>query len=204
MLSSRHSLMEPRHKQGPEGESCSDAELMQKLAKADPQPLQILYLRYGALVRGVVVRLGRVTPSEAEDVCQEVFLTLFDLAPRYVESGKLRSFLCGIALRKARARRRRTFFRDAILRRFRGANPGAAAMFESSIETDVSMRAEVRRALGALPEDQRKVLLLHVLENLSGNEIADALGISPNTVWTRLHRARAVMRQVLGDRTRGD
>ncbi|NTV27819.1 MAG: sigma-70 family RNA polymerase sigma factor, partial [Methanothrix sp.] len=64
---------------------------------------------------------------------------------------------------------------------------------DTSIDTDLGTRAELRQALAALPEPQRQVLLLHVLENLSGEEIAETLGISPNTVWTRLHRARKTL-----------
>ena len=70
-------------------------------------------------------------------------------------------------------------------------------MHESSVESAVGARVEVKRALAILPEPQREVLLLHVVENFSGDEIAEALGISPKTVWTRLHRARKSMRKAL-------
>ena len=170
---------------------------MRALAAGERDPLGVLYVRYARFVRSIVTRVVGVSGSEADDVTQEVFLVLLDKASGYGDSGRLKAFLCGIAVRQARSRRRRQWFRDAILRRFAGRVPGAAAMAESSMDTDLGTRAEVRRALQVLPEPQRQVLLLHVLENLSGEEIARALGVSPNTVWTRLHRARQAMRRVL-------
>jgi RNA polymerase sigma-70 factor (ECF subfamily) len=139
-----------------------------------------------------------VQGAEVDDVVQDVFLTLCENAGRYQETGKLRSYLCGIAAKKARGRLRRHWWRDGILKRFGGRTPGAAAMVDSSMDTDLGTRIELRQALATLPEPQRQVLLLHVLENLSGEEIAETLGISPNTVWTRLHRARQAMRRALG------
>ena len=68
-------------------------------------------------------------------------------------------------------------------------------MPEGNLDSQIGARVDVTRALEALPEPQRQVLLLHVVDNLSGEEIATALGISPKTVWTRLHRARQTMRK---------
>ncbi len=168
---------------------------MERLAAGDAEPLGELFLRYGAMVHSVLRRYAAgLAPAEIEDLAQEVFLTLFESAPRYRESGKMRSWLCGIAVRKARSGRRRNWLRDNLLRRFGGGRAGTAAMPESSVESQAGARVEVRRALAALPKAQREVLLLHVVENLSGEEIAEALGISPKTVWTRLHRARRAMK----------
>ena len=182
-----------------EVEACSDAELMRRLATGDAAPLGDLFLRYGGMVRAVVARYGSgVTSAEVDDLCQDVFLTLLELAPRYAEEGKLRSFLCGIAVRKAKARRRRYWVRASLLRLFGSQAPGASAMLEGNVETELGARIEVKRALAALPEAQRQVLLMHAVDKLSGEEIASSLGISPNTVWTRLHRARHAMRKALG------
>ena len=171
---------------------------MQQLAGGDAEPLGELFLRYGKMVHSVLRRYAvGAAEAELDDLVQEVFLTLFESAPRYLESGKLRSWLCGIAVRKARSGRRKNWLRDNLLRRFGGGGAGIAVMHESTVESQAGARVEVTRALAVLPEPQREVLLLHVVENLSGEEIAEALGISPKTVWTRLHRARQAMRAAL-------
>jgi RNA polymerase sigma-70 factor, ECF subfamily len=190
--------MDPRDKTPGEGAACSDAELIRRLKAGEQAPLGELFLRYGRLVRSVVTRAFGASGADIDDVVQDVFLTLYENAPRYAETGKLRAYLCAVAVRKVRARLRRHWWRHAILERFAGRTPGAAAMVESSMDTDLNTRDEVRQALAVLPDPQRQVLLLHVVENMSGEEIAVALGISPNTVWTRLHRARERMRRALG------
>jgi RNA polymerase sigma-70 factor (ECF subfamily) len=182
----------------------SDAELMARMQGGDAGPLAELYRRYGRMVFSVVQRFTGVGDrAELEDLVQEVFLTLFETASHYQETGRLRSWLCGIAVRKARGGRRRRWLRDALFRRFAGRTTGTAMEHASSVESDVSARVEVQRALAVLPEAQREVLLLHVVESLSGEEIAEALGISPKTVWTRLHRARLAMRQAVKSRRDG-
>jgi len=187
-----------KERKKPRSDACSDVELMQKLAAGDAEPLGQLFLRYGKMVHSVLRRYATgLGEAEIDDMVQEVFLTLFESAPRYQESGKLRSWLCGIAVRKARSGRRKHWLRDNLLRRFGGGGAGTAAMREGNVESQAGARVEVTRALAVLPKPQREVLLLHVVEDLSGEEIAEALGISPKTVWTRLHRARQTMRAAL-------
>ncbi len=171
---------------------------MARLAEGDAEPLGVLYERYGRMVFALVGRYASASGrAELEDLVQEVFLTLFETAPRYVETGKARAWICGVAVRKARAGWRRRFWRQSILARFAPGGAGTAAARASSVEADVDARVTVERALEKLPAAQREVLLLHVVESLSGDEIAEVLGISPNTVWTRLHRARQAMRAEL-------
>jgi RNA polymerase sigma-70 factor, ECF subfamily len=55
----------------------------------------------------------------------------------------------------------------------------------------------VRSQIDRLPETYRTVLLLRDIEEMSTEEVADALGISPNAVKVRLHRARQALRTLL-------
>ncbi len=58
-------------------------------------------------------------------------------------------------------------------------------------------RHQINRAMAGLPRAQREVLILYVIQNMSGDQIADALKVRINTVWTRLRRARIAMRAAL-------
>ncbi|MEE8408634.1 MAG: RNA polymerase sigma factor [Myxococcota bacterium] len=169
---------------------------MRRLAEGDGEPLGELFVRYSRMVHSVLARnLPGASSAEVEDLVQETFITVLESAPRYEESGKLKSWLCGIAVRKARSLRRQSWLRRNLLDRFGGKRAGVAAMPESNIDSKIGARVDVTRALEVLPKAQRQVLLLHVVDNLSGEEISAALGISPKTVWTRLHRARQSMRK---------
>ncbi len=62
-------------------------------------------------------------------------------------------------------------------------------------------RERLQRALGALPEAQRQVVLLHYIEGLSLDEVAELTGVGKGTLKSRLARARDRLRQVLMDGT---
>ena len=65
----------------------------------------------------------------------------------------------------------------------------------------VALKEIVRQVLSRLPEKQRTVLLLHTVEGFSGNEISDILGISHETVRTRLFRARQMLSKSVSMKT---
>jgi RNA polymerase sigma-70 factor (ECF subfamily) len=145
-------------------------------------------------VVNAVVR--RRTPGleegEAEDICQEVFLTLREISHRYRRGDTLKGWLCGIALRKARRASEGRQSRQGLL----------ARLFRPSGGSEVpaaEVRGDIERVLAMLPEPQRDVVVLSLIQQLDTEDVAKALGISVNTVWTRLHRARARIREIMGD-----
>ena len=167
----------------------SDDELMKRLRKGDMDALGTIYESHRGVV-GAVLRLRgvRLAPSDAEDTCHEVFLTLIDLAPRFRPGNTLRGWLCGIALRKARRladRDRRRGLLGKLLPGFR-AEPARAP--------PALARTEAASLLAQLPEELQEVMVLTYVESLSAEEVAFALGISPKTVANRLYRARILAR----------
>jgi RNA polymerase sigma factor (sigma-70 family) len=171
----------------------SDANAIHRLAQGNLDALGPLYERYGGEVRSLLLRtepsLGR---AGADDLCQEVFLTLVDTVNRYEHQGKLKSWLYGIAVRKARAWRRRRWVR-VVLGQRHGTAVSGVAIQSDRLEERVSARQRIETALAILPNTQREVIVLRMIEGLSGEETAQVLGISENAVGTRLHRARATM-----------
>jgi len=169
----------------------SDEQAMADLAQGRMEPLGTLYTRHGAMVRRALRRLApEISRAELEELSQEVFLTLSDTAARYEERTRLGAWLYGIAVRKARSWRRKTWLRRKLLGLHGSAGPGTTPGSAPSPEREVAMRQEATRVLDRLPREQRDVLLLHAVEGFTGEEIAEILGVRPKTVWTRLHRAR--------------
>lgn len=186
----------------PQGDppGAQDSDLVAALARGEPEALGILYERHGATILRVLRRYTRgLADTDLEDLRQEVFLTALDAAPRYRQTGSVRSWLCGIAVQLGRNRSRRSLWRRGLVERFGGLSTGVAKTVSDPVEGVVGSRLEAERALRVLPAAQREVLLLHVVEELSGPEIATALGINEKTVWTRLHRARKAMREALAE-----
>lgn len=176
----------------------SDEEIIARLTEGDLDALGVLYLRHGAQVlRFLTHALGDA--ATAEDLCQDVFLALPAASQRYREFGKLRSWLLGIAARKARSWKRRQWVRAKLLDRFAIRPP--LDLEGETTHAFPAQQSSIERAFALLPHPLREVLLLQVGEGLTGLEIADALRISPGAARVRLHRARQELRKLLGTGT---
>lgn len=173
----------------PAKSSVEDAEWMRRLAVGELAALEPLYERYRPMVLALVRQADlSLASSAAEDVCQEVFLALVDAARRFRPDGNVRAYIAGVAVRKAREHRRATWFRRNVMDRLPGLSSPPSRLEE---RTDAVREGE--RLLAALPAHLREVLVMHTVEGLEAADIAQALGININTVWTRLHRARAAL-----------
>jgi RNA polymerase sigma-70 factor, ECF subfamily len=146
-----------------------------------------------------VIRATAGSP-DADDIVQEAFLTLLKAAKAYDGRATARPFLIGIAAQLVR-RRKRTFTRWA---RTLGLLATSIVQTEHDDPEHVAGVTEdlehLQRALSRLSEDKRLVLVMIDGEGLSGLEVAEALGIPAATVRTRLHYARAEVRQSLAKR----
>jgi RNA polymerase sigma factor (sigma-70 family) len=147
----------------------------------------------------------RVGKALAEDLAAEVFATAYRRRSAYQsERGSPRSWLYGIAtnvVRKHWRDEQQLLELDARLAR---GSPGSlsAAQFAEAADERVIAQALAPRiagALAALNREQRDVLLLHAWADLSHEEIAAALGIAQGTARSRLSRARAALRALLGE-----
>lgn len=151
----------------------------------------------------------RLVPTEedARDVVQEAFLSAFRSLPRFEGGSKLSTWLHRIvvnaALMRLRTRRRRpeesldallpSFLEDGHhTERYAGWPEAADKALERA-----EVRALVREQVNQLPETYRTVLLLRDIEGMETEDVAAALGLTPNAVKMRLHRGRQALRTLL-------
>lgn len=133
-------------------------------------------------------------PAEAEDVCQDVFVQAWKVAPRW-RPGQARfsTWLHGVALNACRDRlRRRRPQSDEALDMIGDETPGPA----QRAAADHAGRA-VRAAIAALPERQREALVLCHFQELPQAEAAALLEVSVDALESLLARARRTLRQTL-------
>ena len=151
----------------------------------DPRRFRELYRRHFDFVWRCVQRLG-VEPAAVDDVIQEVFLTAYRRFDTYDPERPFPPWLFGIALNVARMARR------GDSRRRRRA---LAAQHPAPEPTDVTQRHaaldQLQRLLAVLDDDQRTVVILIEIEGMSPRDVAAGLGLSVNTVYSRLRLARA-------------
>ncbi|ODA97596.1 RNA polymerase subunit sigma [Mesorhizobium sp. SEMIA 3007] len=140
--------------------------------------------------------------AEAEDVVQEAYVRAFANLATFRGDSSLATWLSRIVINEALGRlrkRRRTVAMpenpEAQIIRF-PLNPS------DDPERTMAQRqilALVERATDSLPDIYRMVFVARVIEGLSMEETADLLGVRPETVKTRLHRARSLLRKALDD-----
>jgi RNA polymerase sigma-70 factor (ECF subfamily) len=189
-----------------------DAALVAELRAGDPQAFETLVRQYGGRMLAVARRMMLVE-EDARDVVQEAFLSAFRSIRSFEGSARISTWLHRIvvnaALMKMRSRRRRREEPiDDLLPRFdeegHFAEPAASWDTESTALLERQQtRIAVRRAIDRLPESYRTVLILRDIEELDTEETAERLGMTPNAVKTRLHRARQALRTLI-EREMGD
>jgi RNA polymerase sigma-70 factor, ECF subfamily len=129
--------------------------------------------------------------SEAEDIAQEAFLRVLERWDRVEAMEEPGGYLFRVSMNLFRSRRRRA---AVALRRMVLPSAPATDAFEA-----VDDRTVVLRALSDLVPEQRAALVVTGLYGLSSDEAADVLGVQPSTVRARASRARAALREAIGD-----
>jgi RNA polymerase sigma-70 factor, ECF subfamily len=175
-----------------------DVELMASIQRKDARALEQLYDRHRVLAYSLALRtLG--SPTEAEDVVQEVFLSVWRAGETY-EAGRSnpRSWLLSIVHHRCidKLRSRQTRPRAVML------EEGLEVADRTDVWQEVSEKLtgeDVRRALEQLPPEQRETIELAYFKGYTHSQIAQLMEVPLGTVKGRmrigLHRLRSVLEQ---------
>lgn len=180
-----------------------DAELIRKCLAGDQRACRDLVRRYQRPVFSVLLRVVR-RAEDAEDLTQETFVRMFRALDRYDPERPFTAWLFTIATRigidHLRRRRIQTFSLSV-------SEPGSTEEHTLDVEDpglkpdEVAQHAEEQRwaddLIDSLPEHYRIVVLLRHQQDLSYEEIAEALNLPLGTVKARIHRARALLKSRL-------
>ena len=173
-----------------------DRELYRQLAKGRVEAFSTLYERYqGPIFRFAWHMSGN--SATAEDVTQEVFMLLIRNPKNYdPEKGSVAGYLYGIARNLTRRRLERGRFDEPLAEGWAEGN-------ESDLASDTDLLGDLTRsellaclqkAILALPEPYREVVVLCDLAEMSYPDAAAVLECPPGTIASRLHRARVMLK----------
>jgi len=169
--------------------------LIARARRGDPSAFEEIVRLYQRRVYGVALRIVHAH-DVADDVTQEAFLRAWRSLDRFELGRPFGPWVCRIAANLAVNHVRSPRAREEGLpdghaeTRTNAPGPLGALL-------DAEGASVLERAMGQLPQEQRAVLVLRVVEELSYAEIAETLGISPGTVMSRLFRARERLAQAL-------
>lgn len=187
----------------PNARAPSEHELMLRLRAGDKAACAECIELHAPDVYRLALRLTG-HEADAEDVTQETFLNAFRAINSFEWRAGLKTWLHRITYNAAMQRLRR---RPPPAVSVEGADDEGEATLPRELfdwcclpEDDfesAEARAELERAVRELPENLRLVFVLRELEELSTEETASALGLTPQNVKVRLHRARLWLRERL-------
>ncbi|MEU4422137.1 sigma-70 family RNA polymerase sigma factor [Actinoplanes sp. NPDC024001] len=135
-------------------------------------------------------------PEDAADVVAETFLVAWRRSADLPPDDEIRLWLYGVARRVLSNHHRGGTRRERLGERLRQR---LTAVSSPDPGSEVPQRLAVRAALRRLSATDREILLLNVWEGLQPAEVAKVVGVSPAAVRTRLSRARARLRELVGD-----
>lgn len=176
----------------------TESDLASRFRQGDDSAFDRIVERHAAEVAALANRLLG-WPGDVDDVVQEVFLAAFLGLRRFRGDCRLRTWLFTITVNKCRSWR------------FRRRRPSSLANVEdpetiagldrSSDRTamDEETFARIRQAVQAMPQKYREAIVLKYLQGLETNEACKLLGVTVNAMEVRLNRARARLREQLGD-----
>ena len=191
-----HRVPGVRGAQGGLGRLTTDQELVAAyLSALDEGAFRDIYRRHTPSLWRVALRMARGAEEEARDVVQETWLRAVRQLPGFRWESSLRTWLISIALNCAQEMGRRagrwTAVEDVEAVMASGSPASSAPGAGDSTQIDP---IDLARAIDALPEGYRQVLVLHDIEGYTHTEVGRTLGIEAGTSKSQLHRARAWVR----------
>ena len=193
--------------------SVDERRLIDRLLERDEQAFSEIVRLYGDKVFSLIYRMLGSRP-EAEDVAQDVFITVFKTIESFRGEAKFSTWLLRIAANHAKNR-----IKHLARRPVEGADPDDVSQLralpdrpsppvQARIEgPDAMLEAAqterlMQEAIANLAEDQRLLVVLRDVEEMSYQEIEEITGLPEGTIKSRLHRARMAIKEWLDRHTR--
>jgi len=164
----------------------SDQELIELINEGDADAFETLYRRYRDWVYHLAWRFTG-SPQDALDVLQETFTYLLGKFPGFSLTASMKTFFYPVVRHISLTVRNKN-------RRFASDEERLSEITAPALKDSHSSRSELAAVLAILPDEQREVLLMRFVDDMSLREIATALNIPLGTVKSRLYHALQKLR----------
>jgi len=170
-----------------------EAQMVKALRQGDPKAQRQLYDRYAPQMLGVCVRYVG-DHMTAEDVLVGGFMKIFDKIAQFKSEGSFEGWMRRIMVNESlgHLRQQKRIQEVAIL-------DEAWQIVDTTLADEALETEEMLQMINTLPTGYRTVFNLYAIEGYAHAEIAEKLGITESTSKSQLHRARAMLRQLVTD-----
>lgn len=176
----------------------NERQLIQDILRGDSKAFETLIKQYERLVAHMVYRLIDHT-EDRNDLCQDIFIKVYQALPRFRFDCKLSTWIAKIAYRTALntlEKKRAVLYTDATGGAALDTLPGALPGPEMTME-HLDLQAQLETVMGQMDEKYRTPLTLYHLEHMSYTEIGEIMGLPEGTVKSHLFRARKQLKEML-------
>jgi len=169
----------------------SDESIVQRVLSGERELYEVLVRRHNTRLYRAARAILR-SENECEDVMQEAYVQAFAHLSQFRAEARFSTWLTRIAEREALARRRRNQRQTEVEEPVVVITPEQEAGGRELVKM-------LERAIDALPDNFREVLILRTIEDMSVADTAAVLDVPEDTVKTRLFRARNQLREAIAD-----
>ena len=187
-----------------QAETLSDEALVARARERDEAAVRVITTRYNRRLFRVARSILR-DDAEAEDVVQETYVRAFTGLDHFRGDAAFGTWITRIAMNEAlgRLRKRRptvdweSYVENRPQAQIIDFPVSAASNDPEKMMAQGEIRIVLEKAIDELPDSFRAVFVARIVEAMTVEETADLFGLKPETVKTRLHRARALLRDAL-------
>jgi RNA polymerase sigma-70 factor (ECF subfamily) len=163
-----------------------DVDMVERVRAGDEEAFGRFYKRYAPMVHGIA--LARVPREEVDDLVQDVFISAFKNIRSLRESAAAGPWLAAMA-------------RNRAVEHYRSKARMASVEITDDIRGGDCRRneaSEILSTIRSLPDAYSETLVLRLVEGMTGPEIAQQTGLTPDSVRVNLHRGMKMLREKLG------
>lgn len=175
-----------------------DIQLMLRFKEGDISAFAEIFNKYKKEVLNTVYRIIG-NRDEAEDLSQEVFLRIYNAGKRYKPTAEFKTYLRKIAMNVcfSHLRRKKILKFISLDRFFKDKEQHLETSNPENIQIQEELKSFLKEAILKLPENQRMAIVLRHYNNLSYEEIANVINLTPQAVKSLIFRARENLKRIL-------
>jgi RNA polymerase sigma-70 factor (ECF subfamily) len=160
--------------------------------QGDTEAFRVLVERYGPVLQGTAYLMTK-DAAIAEELTQDALLSAWRGIGGFIENRPIKPWLVRIVVNRVLEHQRRSKLPTMPI------DDAPELQSTDRVADEVEARDAVSRGLALLDEDHRQVLMLRYFAEFTTQEISDVLGCPEGTVKSRLHRATAELRVIIGE-----
>lgn len=175
-----------------------EEQIIRQFRKGNPRAMDSLYAEYADYLTAVCA-LYVPNKEDLHDVLQESFIKIFTAIGSFDYRGKgsLKAWVTRVCINEALQ-----FLRNTNPNIFTDSDIEQINIAEEEPETDSLTDEQIAELIGQLPPGYRAVFNLYVIEGKSHKQIAQMLGIKPDTSASQLHKAKTMLAQMINEKKR--